>query len=312
MLQSGNGQNADGLAAECGVSRRTVFRDLEALRVAGVPLQYDADRDRYSIPSSYFLPPVNFTASEALSMVALLSEMGRGDRLPFYESAHAAALKLESCFPPPLRERLRTLSRAIRIRPTHISPMRDKRGIYERLVDARARRRVVRIEYESLTEWTRISTKLRVYHLLFCRHSWYAIGRSSFHSSVRTFNLNRIVSLQLLPERFTVPKGFSVERHLRNAWMLIPGEGSDYRVEVRFTPLVAHNVAEVLWHKTQQVEYQEDGSLIFRARVSGLNEIVWWILGYGDQAEVIQPRKLRLLVAQRARNMAALYNGRDE
>ena len=99
MLQSGSGRNADGLAADCGVSRRTVFRDLEALRVAGVPIAYDDEVDRYSIPGSYFLPPINFTAAEAMSLLALSGEMGRSDRLPFYEPAQAAALKLAGSLP---------------------------------------------------------------------------------------------------------------------------------------------------------------------------------------------------------------------
>ena len=95
LLQSGSGQNADGLAKACGVSRRTVFRDIEALRAAGVPVAFDEDHDRYSIPGTYFLPPINFTPAEALSLVALANELGRSDRLPFYEPAHAAARKLE-------------------------------------------------------------------------------------------------------------------------------------------------------------------------------------------------------------------------
>jgi predicted DNA-binding transcriptional regulator YafY len=310
-LQSGNGQNADGLAANCGVSRRTVFRDLEALKSAGVPLEYDAEHDRYSIPSAFFLPPVNFTAAEALALLALSSEMGRGDRLPFYEPAQAAALKLAGSLPGALREELRDMTRAIRIQPSPVSPLQGKRGIYQQLVDARAARRVCRIEYDSLTEWERITTKLRPYYLLFCRHSWYVIGRSSLHAEVRTFNLSRIASLEILPETFNVPKGFSVERHLRNAWMLIPDDGPDQIVEIRFQPLVAQNVAEVLWHKTQELKFEPDGALLYRVCVSGLGEIVWWVLGYGDQAEVLRPAKLRHLVAQRAKAMAAIYNGED-
>jgi proteasome accessory factor B len=146
---------------------------------------------------------------------------------------------------------------------------------------------------------------------LFCRHSWYVIGRSSLHSAVRTFNLSRISSLEVLPKRFSVPRDFSIERHLRNAWALIPGDGPDQRVVVRFKPLVARNVGEVIWHQTQELEFQEDGSLIFRARVSGIQEIAWWILGYGDQAEVLKPTELRRLVAHRAKNMAAMYNGEE-
>jgi proteasome accessory factor B len=309
ILQSGSGHNASGLAKQCRVSRRTVFRDIDALRAAGVPLAYDKALDRYSIPSSYFLPPLNFTPAEALSLMALANELGRSDKLPFYEPALSAAMKLEGSLPPALRAQFRDLRRSIRIRPSTYSRIHDKEEFYRALLDARATRRVVRIEYDSQTECERISTKLRPYHLLFCRHSWYVIGRSSLHGEVRTFNLSRISSLKKLTERFAVPKGFSVERHLRNAWQMIPDRGSDQRVVVRFQPLVARNVAEVIWHKTQEVKYEADGSLIYRARVSGLSEIVWWILGYGDQAEVLQPKKLRRLVAQRAKNMAIMYDG---
>jgi predicted DNA-binding transcriptional regulator YafY len=312
LLQSGSGQNADGLAAACGVSRRTAFRDIEALRAAGVPVAFDADHDRYSIPGTYFLPPINFTPAEALSLVALAHELGRNDRLPFYEPAHAAARKLEGSLPPALRDELRQLTRAIRIQPTPVCPLDAKEHIYQQLVDARAQRRVVCIEYDSLTEWERIKTKLRPYHLLFCRHSWYVVGRSSLHCEVRTFNLSRIASLETLRFKFSIPRGFSLERHLRNAWQLIPGRGADDHVVVHFKPLVARNVGEVLWHKTQQLEFQSDGSLVFKARVTGLDEIMWWILGYGDQAEVVAPPKLRQMVAQRARVLAAMYNGKSE
>jgi predicted DNA-binding transcriptional regulator YafY len=310
-LQSGGGQNASGLARACAVSRRTIFRDLESLRLAGVPLEYDQDGQRYSIPGSFFLPPVNLTAAEALALIALASEMGRSDRLPFYEAAHAAVLKLQSSLPSALRSEMRALARAIRIRPSRVSRLADKASVYQQLVAAIAARRVVRIRYDSFTEWDEITTNLRPYQLLFCRHSWYVIGRSTRHGEVRTFNLSRIAGLEVLDQRFTMPRGFSLERYMGNAWNLIPEHGRDYHVVVRFKPLVARNVAEVVWHKTQETEFLEDGSLEFRVRVSGLSEIVWWVLGYGDQAEVLQPARLRHLVAQRARNMSMMYNGKE-
>jgi proteasome accessory factor B len=104
-----------------------------------------------------------------------------------------------------------------------------------------------------------------------------------------------------------MPRGFSIERYLGNAWNLMPQSGGDVHVAVRFAPLVARNVAEVAWHKTQRLEFEDDGFLVYHVDVSGLNEIVWWILGYGDQAEVLQPAKLRRLVAERVKNMQTLY-----
>ena len=90
---------------------------------------------------------------------------------------------------------------------------------------------------------------------------------------------------------------------------MIPEKGRDSEVVVRFDKLVAQNVAEVHWHKTQRLVWRDDGSLEYHATVSGLNEISWWILGYGDQAEVMQPPELRRRVAERARRMAAMYEG---
>ena len=72
--------------------------------------------------------------------------------------------------------------------------------------------------------------------------------------------------------------------------------------------MVADNVAEVAWHKTQRVVRNDDGTLDFHVTVSGLQEISWWILGYGDQAEVLQPAELRQLVAARAVRMAQRYS----
>jgi proteasome accessory factor B len=282
---------------------------LESLKHAGVPLEFDKEANRYSIAGAFFLPPLNFTATEALSLVALAAEMGRSDRTPFCEAAHSAALKLEGSLPLALRQELQLMRRSIHIRPRQLSSLNGKRSVYDQLVDALATRHVVSMTYDSFTEGHEIITELRPYQMLFCRHSWYTIGHSSLHDEIRTFNLSRALSLETLPERFVTPRSFRLERYLGNAWEMIPEPGRDKQVVVRFKPMVARNVAEVVWHKTQQTTFLPDGSVEFSVRVSGLREISWWILGYGDQAEVMKPARLRRMVAERAKNMAEMYNG---
>jgi predicted DNA-binding transcriptional regulator YafY len=310
-LQAGGGQDADGLAKSCGVSRRTIFRDLETLREAGVPLAFDSQEDRYFIPASFFLPPTNFTPEEALSIIVLASKIPAGEKLPFSEPALQAALKLERSFPAPLREELRNVTRAIEINMAKVSPLHGKAGFYQQLVNAIGQRQVVRIRYASLTEWETIETKLRPYQLLFSGRSWYVIGRSSLHKETRTFNLARIKELSLLKERYSMRGQFDLNKYLGNAWHLVPEAGEDHYVVVRFEPLVAQNVSEVMWHKTQELHWCDDGTLDFHCRVSGLHEIAWWILGYGDQAEVLRPAKLRKLVGQRAANMHRIYSSQS-
>ncbi|MCE5268977.1 MAG: YafY family transcriptional regulator [Planctomycetaceae bacterium] len=307
LLQAGRGYNADALAQACGVSRRTVFRDVDLLRQSGVPVAFDELQQCYRIPGACLLPPTNFTPEEAMALLVLCHELGDGRGLPFLGPARSAAVKLESTLPARLRDQLRNVTAAVQIQPPPSNPLDGCEPVYEQLLAAIANRRSVRIRYDSLKEQKQLVTRLSPYRLFFSRRSWYVVGRSSIHRSKRTFHLGRIMQIEPLDDHFEVPRGFSIERYLRNAWHMIPEQGRDSQVVVRFSDLVAQNVAEVHWHRTQRVEYREDGTLDFHVTVSGLNEISWWILGYGDQAEVLEPPELRRLVAERARRMVEKY-----
>ena len=200
----------------------------------------------------------------------LCHELGDRSGLPFLGPARTAAVKLESSLPARLREQLRDVTGALRIHPPPNNPLAGKRPVYEQLLEAMANRRNVRIRYGSLNEGEEIVTRLSPYRLFFSRRSWYVVGRSSLHRAKRTFNLGRIAAIELLDDHFQVPRGFSIERYLRNAWHMIPEQGPDREVVVRFSKLVAQNVAEVNWHKTQRSTFHDDGSLDFHVTVSGL------------------------------------------
>lgn len=307
LLQGGKGYSVDALSVECEVSRRTVFRDLDVLREAGVPLVFDEDLRVYQIPGWRMLPPTSFTPDEALALIVLGHELGNGRGLPLMSAARRAVMKLESSLPQRVRDYLRQVAPGVRIAVGPSNALEGTDRVYEQLVRALGERRSVRVHYESLTEWQVIITRLSPYQLLFSRRSWYVIGRSSLHREVRTFNLGRIRRLEPLDDRYQIPHKFSLDGYLRNAWHLIPEKGPDEKVVIRFSPQVAQNVAEVAWHKTQQVVRRPDGGIDFHVTVSGLGEITWWILGYGDQAEVIEPPALRQRVAEHARRLVERY-----
>jgi predicted DNA-binding transcriptional regulator YafY len=109
-----------------------------------------------------------------------------------------------------------------------------------------------------------------------------------------------------MPEKFTDGDNFDLYEYLGRAWSLIP-EGRLYHIRLKFLPLVAHNVAEVQWHSTQRAQWNEDGSVILTFRVDGLGEISWWILGYGDQVQVLEPAALRRKVQERAQAIIENY-----
>jgi predicted DNA-binding transcriptional regulator YafY len=310
-LQSGRTHSAPQLAALCGVSRRTVFRDLSTLQQAGIRVLYDAARQGYWIPAQSYLPPADLTLAETLSLLLLAQEAGARDRgIPFQEVARDAALKLQSNLPERLRAEADDLLATQAIHSEPLADLSNGRQHYRRLLEGATGRKKIRLEYQSFAEQAVIRTLVSPYQMLFRRHAWYVIGRSSLHRSVRTFHLGRIISSAATEDGFEIPPRFSLKRYLGNAWNLIRERAARTDVTIRFQPLVAQNVAEVCWHATQKIAWNDDGTMDFTATVDGIQEISWWVQSYGDQALVLSPQSLRDLIAGRARNLVRRYSGK--
>ncbi len=174
------------------------------------------------------------------------------------------------------------------------------------LFEAFQKRQAVRIHYDGPSE-PEFETILEPYRLFFCKHCWYVLGQSSRHRDRRIFNLGRITELEKTNIAFEIPAGFTLHKYFGNAWRMIREPGLDQKVTIRFSPRVARNVAEVIWHPTQRIVWNEDNSIELTVTVSGLNEISWWILGYGSEAKVLKPVKLQKMIQKHAREMLEQY-----
>ncbi len=306
-LQSGRRYHTGELSSFVGVSKRTIFRDLKVLQESGVQLLYDETEQGYWIPPSTFLPPTDLTVDETLSLLMLGEKLGDPKLgVPFLESARDAVLKLLSNLPASLRSHLSSISEHVQIALDSKHPLSDSREHYQRILESIEKRRKVRLKYHSLLDQKQISTLVSPYQLFFQKRSWYVIGRSSLHKEVRTFHVGRIEESTLTADKYDIPPRFTLKKHFGNAWKMIR-EQPEVEVVVRFKPLVAKNVSEVLWHATQRVVWNPDGTLDFHANVEGIREISWWILGYGNQAEVLEPKSLRELMASHVRQMGVMY-----
>jgi predicted DNA-binding transcriptional regulator YafY len=307
-LQSGPPRTAADLSRIFGISRRTLFRDLKELQNIGIEPLFSPKNQGYKIAPEQFLPPINLNLQEALSILLLVHKMRSQIQLPFKTSALLAALKIESALPPRIRNYCRHALARISAKASAQAPIEGPislDGIFGIIQTSIAQRRKVKIHYDSLFEKSAIDSVLSPLHIFYNQRAWYCIGRSSIHKSVRTFKLNRIIKADILDEGFDDGDDFDLADYLGCAWSMIP-EGRIHHVRLRFTSKVASNVAEVRWHKSQKVTRKPDGSVTVEFRVDGLNEITWWVLGYGDQVEVLAPAALRKNIAEIARNMAAL------
>ena len=123
--------------------------------------------------------------------------------------------------------------------------------------------------------------------------AWSEVDRAH---DFRNFALSNIESVDLLDRTFTHRRAFSLGEYAQRSFGVFQEEPVD--VVWKFTPKAAADASEFQFHPTQVMEPQPDGSLIVRFRAGGLLEMAWHLFTWGDQVEVIKPKRLRSIVEQ--------------
>ena len=157
---------------------------------------------------------------------------------------------------------------------------------------------------EEHTEWT--SRKVAPYKFWYFDGTFYLIGHCDWRDDVRIFALDRIKMLHLTEEGFEVPDEFDIDEFMRHSFGVITGEPT--RVKIWFSADVAGYIKERIWHESQQIHPQSDGSALFEADVAATEEIKYWIKGWGSQALVIEPESLREEIRSESVKMLERYS----
>ncbi len=146
------------------------------------------------------------------------------------------------------------------------------------------------------------------YTLVAHKEGLYLLGYSHHHMGVRTLALDGFTKVEHVKrEKFTFPADYHPRSFFEGAFGLVSGEPTDVRVV--FTEEVARYVRRRLWHPTQKITAVARGHEL-RMRVAHTAELVNWIVGWGNQAEVLAPESLRAEVAEIAAGMVARYADR--
>lgn len=281
------GMAAREMAAVCGVSVRTIQRDLQSLQRMQVPVWQEADR--YGVLDGYALPPLHLSLNEAASLYLAARLLARysDQPNPFVVSALA---KLASVLPEAIAQHVQRSVQALGYR----QPDARQNDVFEKITLAWATGRQVRI-------WHQAGHSDHVHEYLVCPYfiepssegyATYLIGHASYFDALHTFKLERILRAELTEETFEPPADFDGPRLLGSAWSVMYGP-EPVQVRLRFSPHVTRRVKESVWHPTQHIEDCDDGGCILTLRVAMPLEMKPWIRGWGPDVEVLGPEKLR-------------------
>ena len=302
------GISAKDIATQVGVAKRTIYRDLDAMSMdAELPIWQEGGR--WGLEASAFLPPLSLTLHEAMSLFLAARVLAKtSDELD--SELIASFLKLAGILPPVLAEHVQATIDAF---VATVAPNERFTKVLRTLTEAWAGRRVVSIAYEAgVYDAAKAPRRARVRPYLIepsaLTHALYLIGWDEERAGLRTFKVERIVEAALTPDTFEPDPAWDPVTALRDGWDVIADQPVVH-VAVRFSAAVARRVAETRWHPSQKLESRPDGSLIWRGRIAGTHEVRVWILGWGADVEVLEPRSLRDEIAGDMRRTAELYAG---
>jgi predicted DNA-binding transcriptional regulator YafY len=135
-----------------------------------------------------------------------------------------------------------------------------------------------------------VEYRLDPYRLQYHQGGLYLIALDHAKEDVRTFAVERIRSAAVTRSRFTPPPAATLDELQSTAFQLIHGEPQ--LVRIRFSPEQAPYVAERIWHESQKLEAQPDGSVILSLKVASLWEVKRWLIGWGADAVALSPQEL--------------------
>jgi predicted DNA-binding transcriptional regulator YafY len=307
ILQSERFPNARRLADVCAVSRRTIYRDLATLDAAGIAVCYRPERQGYELERGCQLQPVQLDEREALALLIVSRLDCFNDPFGFQRLARSGFAKVMQALPGELRERIKGGGELIADSMTNPELALERRGTYDNILSALTRRRKLRLWLASEESGDLATTKLAIYRLAFLKNLWAVVGYSSAHREIRLFPIPRIDRVELTTEPYAIPPRFRLDRFLSRLARTGSAPAPE-DVHLRFSRRVAATVRDSLDQYALERKSAPDGSLDVVLSVEFLDEIVGWVLGFGDQVEVRKPESLRNAVRDWAERIARVHS----
>jgi proteasome accessory factor B len=301
------GIGLDDLADELECTRRTVYRDLDALMLAGFPVTSERRDGRvfYQFLDTFKLGDVPFTPDEILSLAFGEDLLRALEGTVFHDSIRSALDKIRASLAPEVGAFLARLGESFRVLPGPHQDYAAMRDAIRVLNEAVLERRTVRMRYRTGRTGTEKARELDPYRVWYRAGALYVVGHDHLSGEVRTFAVGRIRQIEAGSRRFQVPASFDFDAYVGSAFGVITEP--PVAVRIRFDRRWADWVAERTWHPTQRLARRRGGALELSMEVGGAAEVRSWVLSFGSGAEVLEPASLRDDVRRELAKAAARY-----
>ncbi|MFJ3223605.1 helix-turn-helix transcriptional regulator [Streptomyces sp. NPDC086783] len=304
LLQTRGRMTAAELAERLEVSVRTVYRDVEALHAAGVPLYGDAGHaGGYRLLDGYRTRLTGLTADEAEALF-LAGVPGPAAELGLGSVLAAAQLKVRAALPPELREHADRVGGRFHLDAPGWYADGDATPYLPAVADAVWNSRVLHVRYRRWRAPTDVERRLEPYGLVLKAGRWYVVAGPG----PRTFRVDQILELASSEQEFTRPEDFDLAAYWTAYQRDFHQRLRRGEAVVRVAPGATARLSGPAARAIEANGRPEQGGWVRAVvPVESVERAHDEFLGLGADIEVLEPAELRDRIAHTVRVLAARY-----
>ncbi len=307
LISSITGKSVSDLAKKINCHTRTIYRDLEALHLAGFPI-YD---EKQSGKSVWSIIDSGKKITMPLSLPELMALYFGRDLLNvlkntvFHDSLKSLFNKIKINLPEGYIDFLEQFEKNLKVGQQPYKQHAELNETISIINKAIEKRKCIEISYFVISRKKSTNRRVAPYNLWYSNGTFYIIGHCMMRKKMRTFACDRIKTIGITDEAFIIPDTFKIDEYIQSSFGVFHGETT--KVEIWFAPDAAEYIKEKKWHESQEILEQEDGSIIFKAEVAGIHDIKIWVMSWGSKAKVIEPELLRMDIRSEIDSLLTLY-----
>ena len=337
LLRDGASLSAQELARRFEVSKRTIYRDIETLSLVGVPMYAARGREGgFRLMEGYFLPPLMFSRTEAVSLLMAVTMLRSLRSRPFPAELETAQEKLLAALPAQLRRILADAPKILGAEAAPTDPFHAEVGAHLQAAEAEQSslqaeaesktvstflqaildRRLLSMRYRSPYRDVADDLRLTALGIFWDRNRWYLVGkreteqdRAASEDSLRIWRADRVLELRLLMVPAQDAAAFDIREQLGRNWLqpAMRTWAQESPVRLRLTARHWERLKSDWYYQHANYEQISSAEVVMtfgEADPAVVFDLLRWL---GPGAELLAPREWRAAFKSELRRMLATY-----
>lgn len=286
LQQPGEKLTVNQFAEKFSVSRRTIFRDFNALQEINVPVTWDKYAG-YGMMKGYKIPPLMFTSKELATVMVGLNFVKSQIDNSLAEDAEGVELKIRNVLPVELRDFMNSLSSRTIVDPYQkYGGIKRDGGNWYIISSAISQEKRIEFKYKTVDNEVKIR-KVDPYILVFFDDHWNMIGKSHLRGDNRNFRLERMSEVKILEEKITKNEKIDVEG------LIFRSNEGEQKIVVILDDAVVNRFKANLPAKIFREKRKNSNKIRVEFFFNNMEFINEWLLQFGSMLTVEEPSELK-------------------